>query len=96
MKNILCPSCKQELCICNSPRVEDWNEDNLIIILEKALCENCRKVFDVQFEVSNIVDIGDENDFYLFEDDEEHEFEDYDDGLRDKDIYEGTYEEEEK
>ena len=65
MMNIICPRCKKELYIRFCRQTEDVQDDKLIIALEKALCKNCKKVYDVQFGVANIVEIGDEKDFYL-------------------------------
>lgn len=71
MINIVCPRCKEELYLKSAIQTEEEKDDELIIVLEKALCKNCKKVFDIQFEVANIVEIGDEEDFYLDEEEKE-------------------------
>lgn len=76
MKNIICPNCKGELLISSALRSHEIEEEELIPVIEKALCENCKRVFDVHFGVSEVIDVGSQDDFYLYRDDEEEESED--------------------
>lgn len=71
MKNIICPNCKGELLISSTLRSHEIEEEELIPVIEKALCENCKRVFDVHFKVGDVIDVGSQDDFYLYRDDEE-------------------------